>query len=103
MHDRTISVLLIKRVSHLSQAHPIGFEHVYDFEIQVSPHALLAQHHLQQLAVSVMDSSKEPLQTASSACVGNVADDPNKDFKVEISFGSAVSPHLTLMLAQLVA
>ena len=67
MHDRTISVLLIKRVSHLSQAHPIGFEHVYDFEIQVSPQAFPALHHLQQLALSVTDSSSEPVHSASSA------------------------------------
>ena len=73
---------------------------MYDFEIHVSPHALPAVHHLQQLALSVIDSSIEPMQKASSAWTGKTADDPNKDFNAFISSLSAVRPHFTLMLAQ---
>ena len=87
-------------VVYLSQAHPFDFVHVFDLEMQVSPQAFPELHHLQQLSLSVIDSSTEPVHTASSAWVGNVADDPNKDFRIEISSASAVSSHLILMLAQ---
>ena len=53
--------------TYLSHAQPIDFEHVFDFEMHVSPHAFPELHHLQQLALSVIDSSTDPEHTASSA------------------------------------
>ena len=96
-------IIFFKQRGYLSQAHPFDWVHVLDFDMQVSPQAFPALHHLQQLALSVKDSSSEPVHKASSACKGNMAEGPIKDFRVAISSESAVSSHLTLMLAQLVA
>jgi len=52
---------------YLSQTHPFDFVHVYDLDMQVSPQAFPVLHHLQQLALSVTDSSTEQVHTASSA------------------------------------
>ena len=64
-------IALLKRsreqTGYLSQAHPFDFVHVYDLDMQVSPQAFPVLHHLQQLALSVTDSSTEPVHTVSSA------------------------------------
>jgi hypothetical protein len=56
-----------KDTVYLSQAHPFDFVHVFDLDMQVSPQAFPVLHHLQQLALSVTDSSTEPVHTVSSA------------------------------------
>ena len=53
--------------SILLQAQPLALVHVFDLDIQVSLQAFPELHHLQQLALSVTDSSTDPVHSASLA------------------------------------